>query len=120
MTKSHKTMYELCTEAVKKIGPRRAQDGRYGYYLTVAQIREIYYANGFSRRATRTIPGHIASWAYIEWVGYDEMADMRDPETVIWWPCQTDRTRLTMAAERILADPEKLVLDPPVVTFGGE
>lgn len=117
MTKSHKTMHELCTQAVRKIGPRKTADGRFGYYLTIGQIREVYYKNGFSKRATRTIPGHIASWAYIAWVGYDEDADLGNPETIIWWPCPTDRTALTIAAERILADPSKLIMDPPVVHF---
>lgn len=113
-------MFEICTAMVKRIGPRKAEDGRFGYYLTVGQIKTIYFENQFSKRATRTIPGHIATWAYVRWVGYDENADLTNPDTVIWWPCQTDRTRLTVASERILADPDKLVLDPPVVSFEGE
>lgn len=118
--KSLKTMHEVVTDVVRRIGPRMEREsGRFGYYAKVAEIKEIYYSNGFSRRAKRTIPSHIEAWAYIGLVGYDEGADLSNDSTIIWWPCMSDRTALTMAAERILADPEKLVLDPPAVDFGG-
>ena len=119
--KSLKTMHEVVTDVVRRIGPRLDREsGRFGYYATVGQIKEIYYNNGFSRRAKRTIPSHIEAWAFIGLVGYDGDADLSNDSTIIWWPCMSDRTALTMAAERYLADPSKLVLDPPVVAFGGE
>ncbi len=120
MTKTHRTMYGICKDAARRKGARKAHDGKFGYFLTVAEIREIYYQYGFSKRARNTIPGHIASWAYIGWIGYDQDADLRSSNAVIWWPCLTNKTELTIAAERYLADPAKLVLEPPAVDFGGE
>lgn len=118
--KSQKRMHEECTGFVRRIGPRKDEEGRFGYFLTIAQIKEIYFENGFSKRSTRTIPSHISAWAYVGWVGYDQDADLSDEKTTIWWPCLTDKTALTIAAERYLADPAKLVLEPPAVDFGGE
>lgn len=120
MTKTHKTMYGICKDAARRKGARKAHDGKFGYFLTVAEIREIYYQYGFSKRARNTIPGHIASWAYIGWVGYAQDADLRSPSAVIWWPCPVDQTDLTMAAERLLADTNNLVLNPPKVSFSEE
>lgn len=118
--KSLKTMHEVVTDTVRRIGPRMDREtGRYGYYATVGEIKEIYYRNGFSRRAKRTIPSHIEAWAYVGYVGFDGGVSLSEDATIVWWPCMTDRTALTIAAERILADPSKLVLEPPAVDFGG-
>lgn len=119
--KSLATMRELCSDSPLLKTPRKDdKSGLFGYYLTVGEIKQIYYDNGFSRRARTTIPSHIEAWAYTGQVGYDEDADLTNDSTVIWWPCQTDQTAMTMAAERILADPDKLVMVPPTVIFGGE
>lgn len=121
VVKSLKTMHEIMTEVVRSIGPRiDRESGRFGYYATIGQIREVYFNEGFSMRSKKTIPSHIEAWAYIGFVGYDEGADLSDDATTIWWPCMSDKTALTLAAERILADPSKLVLDPPKVNLRGD
>lgn len=114
--KSQATIREICTR--KAMIPRMATDGsgRYGRFLTVGQIQQVHYDIGYSRRSRTKIPANIEAWAYIGEVGYDKGADLNDPNTIIWWR-GGDETTLKLAAERARVDPDKIVLDPPIVIF---
>lgn len=108
--KSHVTMLALCTAKARAKGPRtEPSSGWFGYYMTVADIKAIFLKQGFSPKATKTIPKYIDTWKAL---GDVECDDNTDPyygavngDSVVWFK-DLSGSDLVMEVDRTgVADP---------------
>ncbi len=85
MTKTQRTMMELCLKECNTIGPRTISGTLYGgWYLTMGEIRRIYIEQGFNATpGRRTIPKHLEAW---ETIGVAEIdGDTSKDDCIVWF-----------------------------------
>lgn len=114
MTCNHKSSYGHCVDASSRAGPRATPDGeRFGYYLTVPELKKWFGSNGFNVTKTRGWQGQVLTWEYLEWVILD--GDLDSDSTIIWFPMRKSRRTFLMKKAEIAGYPLS-----KVVTFDNE
>lgn len=104
-------MLTMCAMRAREVGPRiEPRSGWFGFYLTYGEMLPIFYAQGYSRRSTKTIPSVIKTWIIRERVECDEELEQdaprgwkTDPGIAVWWPDLSDGSLAIMADNAGLA-----------------
>lgn len=108
--KSLKTMHSLALARAVAIGPRPDPNRhKFGYYLTISEIRNLYSENGFNVSPKRTLLGsHLNQWEYVGWIRIG--GDLGIETTPIWFPIPVGTTTSCMIeAERAGFDKDAVV-----------
>lgn len=91
--KSMKTMFAEARAAAISKGPRMWKGTRYGYYLTVGELKGLYMNEGFNHRGT-AMHRHLDCWqetdmAAVEGPAYAE-------SSAVWFECPEGSETLVM------------------------